>query len=99
MRFWPQGSRVHWRTYEAAQLGGDHHGEVIWSRRMPASPAALVELVAVLRRLRREGVRPVPRPSAVLRVGRGVIVDVRDYRGRRRVFTPWMRRLLPEEDL
>lgn len=94
MRLPATGARVRWRTYDALD---DHHGVVLWAHLVPPGPQALLELVGTLRRLRQEGVRPLPRPGAVLRVGRGILVEVRDYRGRRRVFTPWMRRLLPEE--
>ena len=102
MKLWPPGSRVRWTTYgpiEGAGAGDVHHGAVVWSRLMPASPGAIVELVAVLRRLRREGVRPLPRAAAALAVGRGVLVDVRDYRGKRRILTPWMRRLQAEPEV
>lgn len=100
MKLYPTGARVRWTTYqrlEDAQPADIHHGAVLWCRPVPPGPASLAELVALLRRLRREGVRPLPRARAVLRVGRGALVAGTTRRGRVRVFVPWLKRLHPDE--
>ena len=100
MKLWREGDRVRWTTYqrlEDARPADVHHGAVLWCRPVPPGPGSLAELVALLRRLRRDGVRPLPRARAILRVGRGVVVAGTTRRGRVRVWVPWLKRLRPDD--